>query len=171
MTVAAVLTVALVLVALVGRRRASLLRSRVRSLGKVVYSDAAADEALRPLVSLQLGLVGKPDYVVERWHSLVPIEIKSGDLPGSGDPHRGHVLQLVAYCMLVEDALRWRVRHGILRYRDGELRIRNSWRHRVSVRRTIARIRHAPGDVPRSHRDPGRCRRCGFREECGQSLV
>lgn len=165
------LSVALAVVAIVVRLRARLLRSRVRSLGKVVYSDADTDGANRPLVSTHYGLIGKPDYVVARWASSVPVEIKSGDLPASGNPHRGHVLQLVAYCILVEEALGRRAPHGILRYRDGDVRVRNSWSLRRTVKRTAERIGRAGRDVPRSHRAPGRCRHCGFRDDCGQSLV
>lgn len=172
MTTAAVLTVAIVAIAALLRWHAARLRRKVRSLDEVFYRDTAdGRERPAPLVSRRIGLVGRPDYLVSKSGRTIPIEVKSGIAPASGVPHRGHLLQLVAYCILVEDALRRRVRHGIVRYRDRDLRVSNSWLHRRAVRRTVERIRQAPGDVARSHREPGRCRHCGFRDDCGQSLV
>lgn len=50
--------------------------------GQVVYSDTGVERAVtKPLVSHRLGLIGKPDYLVEVQGGgrrfLVPVEVKS----------------------------------------------------------------------------------------------
>ena len=94
--------------------------------GEVVYSDTGAEQAVfEPLVSPRYGLVGKPDYLVEikgtRGPLRVPMEVKSRKRPAT--PAAGHILQLGAYCLIVEDLYGQRPTHGYLRYADATLEI------------------------------------------------
>ena len=76
--------------------------------GEVVYSDTGMWQEVRePLRSRRYGLVGRPDYLVQVTEKgrqvTVPVEVKSRKQPAR--PLDGHVLQLGAYCLLVEDQL------------------------------------------------------------------
>lgn len=140
--------------------------------GTVVYSDTGAEQAvLEPLVSHRYGLVGKPDYLVEiagpSGLLRVPLEVKSRKQPAA--PAEGHILQLGAYCLIVEDVYGQRPTHGYLRYADATLRIpfTDALRSQVlSVAGQLRSARNAP-DVRRSHEETGRCINCGYRASCG----
>ncbi|MEO7706681.1 MAG: CRISPR-associated protein Cas4, partial [Thermoflexales bacterium] len=82
--------------------------------GEVIYSDTGAwthnDESLR---SKAHDLVGKPDYLVRTGRHVIPVEVKASLAPER--PRPGHVLQLGAYCLLVEEHFGARPPYGIIR--------------------------------------------------------
>ena len=86
----------------------SAARSQRRSglpQGRLVYADTGRwSEVSRPYFSQRYRLTGKPDYLVETGDGLVPVEVKHGAAPVGGQPYDSHVMQLAAYCLLVEDA-------------------------------------------------------------------
>jgi CRISPR-associated exonuclease Cas4 len=126
---------------------------------------------LEPLVSQRFGIIGKPDYLVEiaggGRRLVVPLEVKSRRRPPAEDP--GHTLQLAAYCLLVEDIYKERPPHGYLRYADVTIQVAFTDDLRRAVMDSAAALRKArtAADVPRSHHDAQRCRRCGYVESCG----
>ena len=132
--------------------------------GEVVYSDTGLwQEVQQPLLSRRYGLVGRPDYLVQIKENgrtyTVPVEVKSRRRPPQ--PLDGHVLQLGAYCLLVEDTYKSQPPYGLLHYADATLRIPFDENLRRSVLATadaISRGRRA-SDVARQHDDPARCRR------------
>ena len=83
----------------------------------MIYSDL--DRPAKALFSKKLGISGKPDYIIsdKRYGGLIPIEIKSGR---AAKPYRNHVLQLAAYCLLVEETYHKSVPYGIIVYADGK---------------------------------------------------
>lgn len=136
--------------------------------GEVIYDDAGAGrDGNRPLFSKRYGLVGKPDYLVRRGRTVTPVEVKSGPAPVR--PRDGHVLQLAAYCLLVEDQLGAQVRHGIIRYDDREFTIDWDDDLRQSLFDALADMR--AGASARSHEHPARCRACSVRAFCDESLA
>lgn len=154
--------------------------------GKLLYSDtgfvtarlgpATTDEYGRkvekPLVSERYGLIGRPDYLVETGDGVIPVEIKSARAPASGQPYDSHVLQLAAYCLLVEDLLDAGVAYGIIRYRDAEVRVEYTPELRVLLLDVLDDMRAArvAEEVHRSHDEPGRCANCRMREVCDEAL-
>ena len=140
--------------------------------GVIRYSDTGVEKSVpQPLLSHRYGIVGKPDYLLEVQQAgrpmTVPVEVKSRRQPPEPAPH--HVLQLAAYCLLVEDVLGQRPTHGVLRYADATLTIpyTDSLRRQVlSAVDEIRRARRAPA-VRRSHDSPQRCSACGYSETCG----
>ena len=70
--------------------------------GKIVYADTDAWQKLpAPLYDPSLRLTGKPDYVVDIGGGVrVPVEVKSA--PAPAEPYDSHVMQLAAYCLLLE---------------------------------------------------------------------
>ena len=52
--------------------------------GRVIYSDTRAWGKLeKPLVAEDIGLVGKPDYLVQNGGAIIPVEVKSGRPPAA----------------------------------------------------------------------------------------
>ena len=139
--------------------------------GEVVYEDAGPRHLEAPLVSHRYGLTGKPDYLIETREGLVPVELKSAMYPRSG-PYEAHVMQLLAYCVLVEDVLGARVPYGVLQYADRQHRVTYSDIERGMVLALIEEIRtsRAEPDVHRDHRHRGRCRACGYRTVCWRGV-
>ena len=154
-------------------------RQRQRSglpAGTVVYQDTEEMEAPeRPLRSRRYGLVGRPDYLVRTREGgrrfVVPVEVKSRRRPAQ--PYASHILQLAAYCLLVEDNFDAAPPYGLLRYADATLQIpyTDELRRRVlDAADEIRQARRAP-DVRRSHDEPRRCASCGYRSACGSERL
>lgn len=139
--------------------------------GEVVYSDTGDwAQCERPLFSRQYHLTGRPDYIVRSRRDLTPVEVKS--TRGLAQPHDSHVLQLIAYCLLVEEHEGRRPAYGLLRYPDRTFRIPYTPAARSQLLDVVSHLRadlHAK-EVARSHSDPRRCRYCGLRANCSQSL-
>ena len=139
--------------------------------GRVTYVDTGAwDRCERPLFSALHRLTGRPDYLVRTGKGLVPVEVKSGAAPPQ--PYPAHVLQLAAYCLLVEEQEGRAPAYGILKYGDRAFEVdytaslRNELLHTIDVIRRDLRSR----DVARSHDQAARCRGCGYRQQCDQRL-
>jgi len=116
------------------------------------------------------GLTGRPDLLLETRHGWVPVEIKSRPAPAT--PHASHVLQLAAYCRLVEVTYGRRPPHGILQYADRGYTFAYSRGLETSVARMVERIRARADALPdRSHAEAARCSGCGFQAVCDQRLA
>ena len=144
--------------------------------GEVVYSDTGAWERVeKPLVSRRYGIVGKPDYLMEigrrRRKQIIPVEVKSRRRPPNA--YDSHILQLGAYCLLVEDVHGQRPPHGLLRYADATLEIPFTDELRWQVLETADAIRRARESrtVHRQHEESGRCASCGYIEACGEEAL
>jgi len=141
--------------------------------GQVVYSDTGGWTRLeKPLFSAALQLTGKPDYLVRQGADYIPVEVKSGRAPAAG-PYASHVYQLAAYCALVTETYHRRPAYGLIKYADQTLSVDFTPALEAELADLLDEIR-ADGeaeDVARSHASAARCRGCGFREECEESLV
>lgn len=139
--------------------------------GRVIYSDAGAWQRNdQSLFSAQHQLVGKPDYLVRTDQGIVPVEVKSSRAPAQ--PRPGHVLQLAAYCLLVEEALGERAPHGIIQYADRQFAVDYTPALRSKLFSVMDEMRAAlaDGDAHRNHADARRCAACGVREACDERL-
>jgi len=138
--------------------------------GKVIYSDL--DRPGKALYSRNLGISGKPDYIVKgRGRSLIPVEIKSGR---AHEPYKNHIMQLAAYCYLVEENYRRSVPFGIIVYSDGvQHRINFDKYLRSDLLATVDEMKRTIGrDCPRrAHSYKQKCRHCSFAGSCKSSLV
>jgi len=140
--------------------------------GRVTYVDTGAWERCeRPLFSNRYRLTGRPDYLVRSREGLIPVEVKSGRAPQQ--PYLSHVLQLAAYCLLVEEQEARRPPHGILKYQDRTFEIDYTSALRDELLHVLADMRRAleARDVDRSHEEAARCRGCGYRHRCEQRLA
>ena len=142
--------------------------------GRLVYADTHGQNwqsAPKPLYSARYGLVGKPDYVVETARGLIPVEVKSGKAPEV--PYLGHLLQLAAYCLLIEETTGQTPPHGLLKYADALFEVDFTLELRAELLETLADMRQArlARNVPRNHNQPGKCAYCGFRQSCDEALI
>lgn len=140
--------------------------------GRLVYGDTGRWERTRePLYSRRYQLTGRPDYLVRVGNTRVPVEVKSGQAPA--EPYEGHVLQLAAYCLLVEEEFGVRPSYGLLRYDDATLQIPYDTPLRRRLLDTLEAMRQAraKGSADRNHEVPQKCLRCGQRENCEQRLA
>ena len=99
-------------------RAAALRRETGLPTGRLIYADT--DQNWRPnddpLYSATHHLTGKPDYLVETPAGIMPVEVKSTETPNI--PYLGQLLQLAAYCLLVEEKTGHAPPHGLLKYSD-----------------------------------------------------
>ena len=143
----------------------------VGRIGEIVTERGERLE--KALVSRRYNLTGRPDYLVKTAEGVVPIEAKSTKCPAGGRAYDSHVMQLAAYCLLVEDVLDERVPYGIIRYRDCELSIDYTPELREDLLALLEEMMEArrAEEVHRSHEDPRRCAGCSMREVCDEALV
>jgi len=141
--------------------------------GEIVYSDRETwQEVPKPLLDDDLGLVGKPDYLVRTAEGeIVPVELKSSRAPA--EPREGHMMQLAVYCALVEYNYGVRPSHGIIQYADKSFAVDYTDELEEDLLDLIADMRQDlyAGDVGRSHENGRRCAACGVREVCDQRLA
>lgn len=141
--------------------------------GEVIYSDTRAwGPVEKPLFSAAYRLAGKPDYLVKDRRAIVPVEVKSSRAPADG-PRAGHVMQLAAYCLLVEETQGRRPTYGIIKYADKMFSVDNTDQLRSALLDVLDEMRDAltAGAAARSHEDAGRCAGCGYRHACDERLA
>jgi CRISPR-associated exonuclease Cas4 len=162
------LLIALVLFFISGQqRRASGLPS-----GRVIYTDTRAwGKVEKPLFDRDLGLTGKPDYLVEQNGRIIPVEVKTGRTPEA--PYDAHIFQVAAYCLLVEKTAGKRPPHGLLHYPNRDFAVDYTPGLESALLDLLADMRRDErrASVERSHEDEHRCLGCGFRSVCDQKLA
>ncbi len=165
---ALLLLCAALLILWIGRRQR---RASGVPAGQVLYRDTGGGTRVeKPLYDPISGLAGKPDYLVHENGAIIPVEVKSGRAPSL--PYDSHVFQLAAYCLLVERTYDKRPPYGVLRYRDRSFRIDFSPALEQELESLLdaIRLQSRRGEANRSHQEPARCARCGFRSICNQRL-
>jgi CRISPR-associated exonuclease Cas4 len=135
------------------------------------YDDASGWQRLpRPLVSQRYGLVGKPDYVIQTRHGLIPIEAKPTRTASA--PYASDVAQLLAYCLLIEETIGQPPPYGLLRYAHQTFRLPYTAARRTELLHLLQAMRADAyaDDVPRSHEQPQRCRNCSVGDQCDDRI-
>ena len=139
---------------------------------RVVAEDVSLGRpAQRALYARRYGLTGRPDYLIERHGSLIPVEVKPSRQART--PYHSALMQLAAYCLLVEESSGRAPPYGLLRYADKTFRLRYTAAVRAELLTIIDEMREQleAEDVERSHTQPARCAGCGLRTVCEDSLV
>lgn len=140
--------------------------------GRVIYTDTRGWSKLeKPLFYAALELTGKPDYLVEQNGKIIPVEVKSGRAPEA--PYDSHIYQLASYCLLVEKTYHKRPPYGIVHYEDKDFSVEYTHELEQSLLELITEMKRdgMKKEVARSHEQASRCKRCGFRSVCDQSLA
>ena len=139
--------------------------------GALMYVDGEAFEP-DPLYAHDIGLVGKPDYLVRvRDGTIVPVEVKSSATPD--EPYESHVMQLASYCYLVEAEFGIRPNYGFIQYPDEVFRVDYDYDLETAIVDVITDMKADlyERDIDRSHDNPNLCAACGVRDFCDQRLT
>ena len=136
----------------------------------VVYQDTGGRAPEQPLIARRLGLVGRPDYLIERRGCTIPVEVKPGRR--AGRPYESDLMQLAAYCVLVEETTGVAPPYGLLRYAERTFRLDYTEQTRDTLLAILDEMRAALADedCDRSHDDARRCAGCGFFDQCELAL-
>ena len=152
------------------RRRSRLIAERHRALGlpegELVYEDA--DGQGEPLSSSSYPLIGKPDYVVKQADGRpVPVELKL-NVHDVTAPHSNHMVQLAAYCLILEDYFEQAPTHGILRYADREFTVEYTPALKKKVIRLLTEMALCSEQQPPplAKQRVAKCRICTFQPIC-----
>jgi len=141
--------------------------------GRIIYADTQQwAKVERPLYDALLNLSGKPDYLVQQGeNAVIPVEVKTGRTPTT--PHDSHIFQLAAYCLLAERVLHKRPAYGILHYPNRTYAVDYTPALESALLDVLAemRVQERRGEADRSHEEPARCARCGYRAHCNQRLA
>jgi CRISPR-associated exonuclease Cas4 len=148
------------------RLRAERQRALGLPEGELVYEDADGQGLL--LFSSGYPLVGKPDYVVQLADGrLVPVELKLS-VHNTTEPYKNHILQLAAYCLILEEYSDLPPTHGILRYADRDFTVD----YTPTLRRRVLRLIEEMARYDKQSPPPlqkqriSKCRSCTFQPIC-----
>ncbi len=162
----------LILALALGWRALRLRQQSGLPWARVVASDTGPGRRLsEPLFARRYGLTGKPDYLLQQGVYLIPVEVKPGrSVPY---PYESDLLQLAAYCLLVEETSERAPPYGLLRYAETTFRLEYTPAVRDDLLDVLAEMRDLldADDCARSHDEPPRCAGCGFVQQCDEALV
>ncbi|MCX8174294.1 MAG: Dna2/Cas4 domain-containing protein [Thermoplasmata archaeon] len=125
-----------------------------------------------PMVTRDGKLSGTPDLILKSGETLIPVEIKTGRVPRG--PHFSHIMQLIAYCYIIEDLRGKPPPYGILRYGSTDFEIEYTPELKNLLERKMEEMRQALSgemEVHRNHSRAGKCRNCSRRKICPERLV
>lgn len=134
--------------------------------GELVYEDAHGQGEI--LSSDQYPLMGKPDYIVKQDNGcLVPIELKLS-VHNVDKPYSNHIVQIAAYCLILEDYSEVLPTHGILRYADRDFTVEYTPALRRKVIRLLNEMQQWNKRVPPpiTRQKATKCRACAFQPVC-----
>lgn len=132
----------------------------------VVAVDQPSLGGMRTLSSDRYRLSGKPDELRRTPNGrIIPVEIKSTRSPRNGIPYPSHRVQLLAYCLLVEETFRSPPPFGIVVYGDGS-EYRVAWD--AAAKREFLSVLELWSEPYMGALDPGygKCRSCQFKGFC-----
>jgi CRISPR-associated exonuclease Cas4 len=147
---------------------AESLRKEFRVKGKIEYIDVDDSKSFK---SEKYGLVGKPDYVIKLGENVIPVEEKKGRSPRG--PLFSHILQIAAYCILIEEASGRPPPYGLLKYpaHDHEIEYNEDLKKLLIQKLAEMRKTMVTGEAHRNHNRPGKCRYCSRRDVCLEKLT
>jgi CRISPR-associated exonuclease Cas4 len=147
---------------------ARMSRQERAALGVGEGHVVGADDTRRgvpTLYSERLGLVGRPDHLVESGGVLIQVEQK----PRSRRLQPSHVIQVAAQCVLVEEVYGVRPPYGVVVLAGG---VRQQVAFTPALERKLLRTIADMRALLARSAEPGprwvarKCRACGFRETC-----
>lgn len=139
--------------------------------GRLIAEDLSGIQRNTQVLSAHsIGLTGKPDCIVERNKSYIPIEIKSYNAQES--PWLSDEMQLMSYCLLIEECFQSAPPYGELWYRNKRFKIPYNQKRKGEVLKIVSQIKQnrTLNDCPRSHETADKCERCGYGDICSNRL-
>lgn len=145
-------------------------RDRHRVHGDLAYLDLPREKP-KLFVSNRYGLTGRPDHVIVEGDHHIPVEVKTGRVPRG--PLFSHILQVAAYCLLMEEEYGKAPPYGMLRYGDVSHEIEYNEDLKMLLLGKLKEMRAAiaKGEAHRNHNRPGKCLRCSRRAVCPERLA
>lgn len=132
----------------------------------------------QPFFSRRYLLTGRPDYLLRRGREWIPVEVKT--VNEFQQPFEGHIFQLFAYCLLVEEQFGVQPRSGYLQYRSRSPHDQRHYTYQIEFNdqmkaRVVELLNQMHqveqrGEAHRSHQEVARCRGCGYAAICDQRL-
>lgn len=104
---------------------------------QIIYKDTAQTPG-QILYAKTLALSGKPDYLIKQGEMVIPVEVKTSRAPI--EPYENHVMQLMAYCLLVEENYGIRPVGGYLKYPGKEFKIAYTDEARDSLKSLVGEM-------------------------------
>lgn len=122
------------------------------------------------LYAHQYRLKGRPDFLLKRANLIIPVEAKTGKTPHQ--PHDGHIMQLIAYCVLVEATYSVRPPHGVIRYPERQFEVEFTTQREIELLHILSdmQAKKTLFELHRSHNSANKCAACGVRHECRERL-
>lgn len=144
------------------------LRKEFRVRGKIEYIDVDESKVFK---SEKHGLSGRPDYIIKVEAGLIPVEEKKGRTPRG--PLFSHILQVAAYCLLIEEVTGKPPPYGLLKYPEHEHEIEYNGDLKKVLLEKLGEMRRLmeTEDAHRNHNRPGKCLSCSRREVCPERLA
>lgn len=144
------------------------LRKEFRVSGKIEYIDMDDSKVFK---SDKHGLSGRPDYVIKVNENLIPVEEKTGRTPRG--PLFSHILQIAAYCLLIEERQGKAPPYGLLKYPEHEHEIEYNEDMKKVLLEKLGEMREImkSGEAHRNHNRPGKCIHCSRRLVCPERLA
>jgi CRISPR-associated exonuclease Cas4 len=148
---------------------AGIKRRKQRVRHDITYIDSE-EKKPKLFTSKRYGLSGRPDFVLLVGDEHVPVELKTGRVPRG--PLFSHILQVAAYCVLLEEEFGKPPPHGIIRYGQVENEVEYDEGLKELVLNKIAEMRRLmkTGNAHRNHNKPGKCKNCSRRAVCPERL-
>jgi CRISPR-associated exonuclease Cas4 len=166
-----IIALAIIVAALLLRRRTERQREELRlPEGTVTYHDAPSQPG-EILYSRTHKLVGKPDHMIRQPDgTIIPVETKTGRTPEA--PYLGHVMQVIVYCVLIEENFGVRPPHGIIQYPDRDFTIHFTAAQESRLHLIVAEMRRKKAweSIPRNHNNPRVCAACGYNDICDERV-
>lgn len=135
---------------------------------EITYSDL--NKPAKPLFSKRYKITGKPDYIIRKNNSFIPVEVKTGKY---NNLHKNHIFQLAAYCQLLEENYGGFVPYGILVYNNNQqYKIPFDPKMRYELEAVVKEMRFTlkNNNFTRNHNDIGKCINCSMRCYCESKL-
>jgi len=144
------------------------LRKEYRVKGEIEYIDVDKSKVFK---SDKYGLSGRPDYIIKLQAGLIPVEEKKGRTPRG--PLFSHILQVAAYCVLIEEVTGKAPPYGILKYPEHEHEIEYNEDLKQVVLEKLSEMREIirTEECHRNHERPGKCISCSRRQVCPERLA
>ena len=137
--------------------------------GKITYQDLS--KPAKSFFSKRYRITGKPDYIIKNKNFYIPIELKTGN---SKEPQKNHILQLAAYCQLLEENYGRFCPYGVIVYSDKlKFKIPFDPKIRFELESNVKNMRQIlkTGKIHRNHNDLSRCKNCSVKQYCDFKLI
>ena len=150
---------------------AKVLREKHDLIGKNLEFVDDQKRNTRLFFSSKHGIRGRPDYIIQQGEDRIPVEVKTGRTPRG--PLFSHIVQLGAYCLLIEDEFGRPPPFGILKYEETEHEIEYNpdTKKLVLTKLNEMHVAIEKGGAHRNHNRKGKCIGCSRRTICPEKLA